>query len=55
MQEGTTLGAPRDARLPIKSASVRTGVKDVGSSALLILLAKSGRHQYDDWRREGLV
>jgi hypothetical protein len=28
-------------RLPVRSAPVRTGVKDVGSSSLLILMANS--------------
>ena len=40
MREGITVGAARSLRHGIRSASVRTGVKDVGSSSVLVMLFK---------------
>jgi hypothetical protein len=34
MREGTAVGTPRDARRPIWSASMRTGVKDLVTRAV---------------------
>ena len=43
MQEGAMVGVTKGAHLSIRSASVRTEVKDVGSSSVLVIQVHGSR------------